>query len=43
MPAEWDETIVLPVSKIGEIAAFARKKGSEWYIRIITEAKHKSR
>lgn len=35
LPAEWDETIVLPGSSIGEIAAFARRKGDEWYIGVI--------
>ena len=35
LPAEWDETIVLPGSEIGSLAAFARRKGDEWYIGII--------
>lgn len=35
MPAEWDETIVLPQSEIGEIAAFARRKGDTWYLAVL--------
>lgn len=35
IPATWDETIVLKESKIGEIAAFARRKGRTWYLAIL--------
>jgi alpha-glucosidase len=35
MPAEWDETIVLPDSKIGKVAAFARRKGETWYLAVL--------
>ncbi len=35
IPTTWDETIVLPVSKIGELAAFARRKGDIWYVAFI--------
>ncbi|MBC8095230.1 MAG: glycoside hydrolase family 97 catalytic domain-containing protein [Akkermansiaceae bacterium] len=35
IPATWDETIVLPGSEIGEAAAFARRKGAEWFIAVI--------
>lgn len=35
MPAEWDETIVLPQSEIGEIVAFARRKGNTWYLAVL--------
>lgn len=31
VPATWDETIVLPVSEIGEVAAFARRNGNTWF------------
>ena len=31
----WDETVVLAPSSIGKMAAFARRKGSGWYIGII--------
>jgi alpha-glucosidase len=32
IPAVWDETIVLPESKIGELAAYARRKGDTWFL-----------
>src|SRR4026209_411719 len=35
IPAEWDETIVLPPSEIGEVAAFARRSGNRWFLAII--------
>jgi len=35
IPAEWDETIVLPGSEIGEIAAFARRKGDKWFVAVM--------
>ncbi|WP_162915683.1 glycoside hydrolase family 97 protein [Paraflavitalea soli] len=35
LPVTWDETIVLPGSKIGQLAAFARRKGKDWYIAVI--------
>jgi len=35
IPAVWDETIVLPVSEIGEIAAFARRSGNTWFLAIM--------
>ena len=35
IPAVWDETIVLPVSEIGEIAAFARRNGDTWFLAIV--------
>ena len=35
IPAVWDETIVLPVSKIGEVAAFARRKGDKWFVSVM--------
>jgi alpha-glucosidase len=34
IPSVWDETIVLPVSDIGETAAFARRKGDTWFLAI---------
>jgi alpha-glucosidase len=39
IPAVWDETIVLPVSEIGELAAFARRKGSTWFLAIMNGSK----
>jgi alpha-glucosidase len=35
IPAVWDETIVLPVSEIGELAAFARRSGQTWFLAIL--------
>lgn len=35
LPVTWDETIVLPGSKIGVLAAMARRKGDVWYVAVI--------
>ncbi len=35
LPVVWDETIVLPGSEIGRLAAFARRKGNTWYVAVI--------
>ena len=35
LPVVWDETIVLPVSEIGEIAVMARRKDKDWYIGVL--------
>ncbi len=35
LPVTWDETIVLPGSTIGKLAAFARRKGKDWYVTAI--------
>jgi alpha-glucosidase len=35
VPASWDETIVLPASEIGEIAAFARRSGTTWFLAVM--------
>jgi alpha-glucosidase len=35
LPVIWDETIVLPGSAIGTLAAFARRRGSDWYVAVI--------
>ncbi|MEQ1796471.1 MAG: glycoside hydrolase family 97 catalytic domain-containing protein [Lacibacter sp.] len=32
IPPVWDETIVLPQSKIGELVIYARKKGTTWFL-----------
>jgi len=34
IPTVWDETRVLPQSEIGEIAAFARRHGKQWFLVI---------
>jgi alpha-glucosidase len=35
IPSVWDETIVLPFSEIGELAAFARRKDRVWFVGIM--------
>lgn len=35
IPSVWDETIVLPGSAIGELAAFARRKGNTWFVAVM--------
>jgi alpha-glucosidase len=35
LPVTWDETIVLKNSKIGVLAALARRKGEIWYVAVI--------
>ena len=35
IPAVWDETIVLPMSEIGEVAAFARRSAKTWFLAIL--------
>jgi alpha-glucosidase len=35
IPAVWDETIVLPDSEIGGLAAFARRDGQTWFLAVI--------
>lgn len=37
LPSAWDETIVMPQSKLNSFAAFARRKGSLWYLSAITD------
>lgn len=35
VPVTWDETVALPESAIGEIAAIARRKGEVWYLSVL--------
>ena len=35
IPAVWDETIVLPESRIGELAIFARRTGNVWFLAVM--------
>ena len=35
MPTVWDETVVLPNSKIGVTAALARRSGDDWFVAIL--------
>jgi alpha-glucosidase len=39
IPSTWDETLVLKNSQIGELAAFARRKGNDWFVGIINGGK----
>jgi alpha-glucosidase len=39
IPAEWDETIVLPQSEIGEVAAYARRSGKHWFVAVMNGTK----
>lgn len=32
LPTCWDETVVLPQSRIGELALMARRSGATWYL-----------
>jgi alpha-glucosidase len=42
IPAVWDETIVLPISEIGELAAFARRTGGVWFLAILNGPKSRT-
>jgi alpha-glucosidase len=35
IPATWDETRVLPPSAIGEVAVFARRAGTTWFLAVL--------
>ena len=35
IPSVWDETIVLPPSEIGELAFYAQRKGTTWFLSAI--------
>jgi len=35
IPAVWDETTVLPASRIGELSVFARRKGDMWLLAVM--------
>jgi alpha-glucosidase len=35
VPSTWDETIVLPASSIGKVAAFARRHGDDWFVAVL--------
>jgi alpha-glucosidase len=38
IPAVWDETIVLPDSRIGELSVFARRKSDMWMLAVMAAA-----
>lgn len=35
VPAVWNETIVLPMSEIGQLAAFARRRNRIWFLAVM--------
>jgi hypothetical protein len=35
LPTTWDETRVLPPSEVGQLAMFARRKGTTWYLGVL--------
>ena len=35
IPVDWDQTVVLQSSKIGSVLAFARCKGTEWFVCVL--------
>jgi alpha-glucosidase len=37
LPPVWNETRVLPGSEIGELAAFARRSGDQWFVGVIND------
>jgi alpha-glucosidase len=39
IPSVWDETRVLAHSAIGEVAAFARRSGDDWFLGILNSEK----
>ncbi|MGH2624886.1 MAG: glycoside hydrolase family 97 catalytic domain-containing protein, partial [Sphingobacterium sp.] len=41
IPVSWDETIVLPQSKIGDLVVFARRKGKDWFLCVLNGQKTK--
>ena len=38
LPATWDQTVVLPGSEPGKVAAFARRHGEQWFIGVLNGA-----
>ncbi|WP_235952336.1 glycoside hydrolase family 97 protein [Crateriforma spongiae] len=39
MPTVWDETVVLPNSRIGDLAALARRSGNDWFVAVLNGSK----
>jgi alpha-glucosidase len=39
IPPVWDETIVLPESRIGQLSVFARRSGEAWFLAIMSGTK----
>lgn len=43
IPCVWDETIVLPGSEIGTLAAFARRRGDDWFLAVLAGTNRQKR
>jgi alpha-glucosidase len=41
VPVTWDQTVVLPQSRIGELAVLARRKDRVWYVTCLNGEKAK--
>jgi alpha-glucosidase len=35
IPSVWDETVVLPPSEVGEVAVYARRRGTTWFLAAV--------
>jgi alpha-glucosidase len=35
IPSVWDETVALPMSEIGQVAACARRHGDQWFLAVL--------
>jgi alpha-glucosidase len=35
IPCVWDETVVVPASEIGQVAAIARRHGDQWFLAVL--------
>jgi len=42
IPSVWDETRVLPPSEIGELAIYAQRKGTTWFLSVINGVQPKT-
>ncbi|MEI8037000.1 MAG: glycoside hydrolase family 97 catalytic domain-containing protein [Verrucomicrobiota bacterium] len=38
IPSTWDQTLVLPGSEPGKLAAFARRRGNQWFVGVLNGA-----
>lgn len=38
VPTVWDETKVLPCTRMGEVVAYARRKGDTWWVGVMNGA-----
>ncbi|MEI7911731.1 MAG: glycoside hydrolase family 97 catalytic domain-containing protein [Verrucomicrobiota bacterium] len=38
IPSTWDQTVVLPASEPGKLAAFARRRGNQWFVGVLNGA-----